>query len=248
MAKVNGVILYEGASQLDGAPIVVIATGIAKGSGNGKTGAMVQTWILRADINPVAAINNGADSSVCGDCKHRGELVTTKGMVRNKKRRCYVRVAQAPRSVWDGYRRGIYPRAWDSAMFADRLLRVGSYGDPAAVPYYIWDRALAETAGHTGYTHQWSRSPEFAAILMASCDTPEERLHAKFLGFRTFRVRSENDPVETREGICPASREAGHKTTCDRCKACGGQASKAKVDMVIIDHGPGSTARRKRAA
>ena len=43
MAQANGVILYEGPSMLDGAPIVVIATGIRTGSTNVKTGAMIQT-------------------------------------------------------------------------------------------------------------------------------------------------------------------------------------------------------------
>jgi hypothetical protein len=41
----NGVILWEGASAIDGAPIVVIATGLKRGSRNGKTGAQVQTFI-----------------------------------------------------------------------------------------------------------------------------------------------------------------------------------------------------------
>ena len=52
MPNPNGRILYEGPSMLDGAPIVVIATGFAERSGNDKTGAMIQTWILRADIPP----------------------------------------------------------------------------------------------------------------------------------------------------------------------------------------------------
>src|SRR3546814_4866747 len=46
-AKVAGVILYEGPSKLDGKPIAVIASGLAKASRNTKTGAMVQTYIIR---------------------------------------------------------------------------------------------------------------------------------------------------------------------------------------------------------
>ena len=48
-------IFYRGPSMLDGAPIVAIATD----SSNSKTGGMVQTWILRADIDPVTAARNG---------------------------------------------------------------------------------------------------------------------------------------------------------------------------------------------
>jgi hypothetical protein len=51
-SKFTGVILYQGASALDGAPIVVIANRIAAASTNSKTGAMVQTFIIRSDIDP----------------------------------------------------------------------------------------------------------------------------------------------------------------------------------------------------
>jgi hypothetical protein len=46
------IVLYRGPSLLDGSPIVAIAT---IGSTNVKTGPMVQTWILRADMNPLEA-------------------------------------------------------------------------------------------------------------------------------------------------------------------------------------------------
>jgi hypothetical protein len=43
--RVAGVILWQGASLIDGAPIVHVATAFA-GSDNDKTGVMVQTFIL----------------------------------------------------------------------------------------------------------------------------------------------------------------------------------------------------------
>jgi len=64
----NGRVLYEGPSMLDGAPIVVIATGFAERSGNAKTGSMIQTWILRADVPPHHAFSSEDGASVCGDC------------------------------------------------------------------------------------------------------------------------------------------------------------------------------------
>ena len=51
----NGVILYEGPSLLDGEPIVAILTGLRSSSCNRKTGAMLQTWIMRADVSPAEA-------------------------------------------------------------------------------------------------------------------------------------------------------------------------------------------------
>ena len=86
MAKLNGFILYEGASVLDGAPIVVIAT---MRTDNPKTGAMVQTWIIRSDIDPMAASKEGLDSSVCGNCPLRHSLGGA----------CYVTIFQAPLAI-----------------------------------------------------------------------------------------------------------------------------------------------------
>ena len=56
--------------RIDGAPIVVILTAL-NGSMNTKTGHMTQSYILRADIDPVKAARLGLDASICGDCQHR---------------------------------------------------------------------------------------------------------------------------------------------------------------------------------
>jgi len=110
----NGFIIYRGPSMLDGQPIVCIATGFAKGSTNTKTGAMIQTWIMRDDIKPVDAIHSGEDKSICGDCPHRGVIVNG----RNVKRPCYVAVWQAPRNVYETYKRGNYGTTVNSNLAA----------------------------------------------------------------------------------------------------------------------------------
>ena len=46
--KPTGYVIYDGPSLADGAPIIVIAT---IKSGNSKTGDMLQTWIIRKDID-----------------------------------------------------------------------------------------------------------------------------------------------------------------------------------------------------
>jgi hypothetical protein len=233
----NGVVLYEGPSMIDGAPIVCIATGINTDSTNGKTGALIQTWIMRADVSPLVAVRTGDDASVCGDCPERGRIVDGK----NVDRSCYVEIFQAPRNVWSTWKNRRYPSAWDASTFSGRAVRLGSYGDPAAVPYHVWREVLQQAAKHTGYTHQWSRFPELAAWCMASCDSESDRVRAKFLGFRTFRVMPQGAPLmDSREVRCPASKEAGAKTTCERCVACGGTSARAKVDMAIEVHGAAS--------
>ena len=107
MAKPNGYILWEGSSKLDGQPIVVIAT---MNSSNVKTGNMIQTWILRADINPVQAVNDGDDYSICGNCPHRKKSYVDDKGVDQSTRSCYVNVGQAPNSVYKAYKAGKYPR------------------------------------------------------------------------------------------------------------------------------------------
>jgi hypothetical protein len=234
----NGFIFYRGPSMIDGAPIVAIATGIAgRKSRNEKTGGgLIQTWILRDDMSPVDAVKAGADVSICGDCVHRGD-----GYGAN--RSCYVTVFQAPLVVWKSSRKGLYPELTAEAaadLLEGRMVRLGSYGDPAAVPFEVWQTMLARISAKTGYTHQWRKFPALKAFAMASCDTVADFEQAKAEGWRTFRVRAASEPVLPREVICPASKEAGAKTSCDACKACGGLTAKAKADIVIMAHGAAS--------
>lgn len=220
----SSTILYEGASLLDGKPIVVIAT---DSSSNRKTGGMVQTWIMRADIEPHTALKTGDDSSVCGDCPHR----PANGGA------CYVTVFQAPLAVYRAYKRGRYPKA-QAGQYTGRMVRIGSYGDPAAVPVEVWQDYTQGAAGVTGYTHQWRTADKrLADYCMASCDTPEERPQAKASGWRTFRVRLEVEQPQAGEVVCPASEEGGHKLTCDQCKACNGNLTNRRGDIVIMAHG-----------
>lgn len=234
----NGLILYRGPSLLDGAPIVVVATGLAKASANEKTGDMVQTWIMRDDVEPHAAVKTGDDASVCGQCPHRPALGGS----------CYVKTFQAPLSVFRAVGRGGYAVAEDLEAVADagagRMVRLGSYGDPAAVPVAVWEAFTSRAKGWTGYTHQWRTAPDaFKPLCMASADSEAEAVEARAAGWRTFRVRTADEAVTPKaEIVCPASAEAGYKTNCAACRACMGTASKAKASPVIIAHG--ATARR----
>jgi hypothetical protein len=234
----NGIIIWEGASELDGAPIMVVATGLSAASANVKTGALVQTWILRADIAPMEAVHAGADSSICGACPHRGTVVDG----RNVGRSCYVTVWQAPRNVYATTLRGRYARPSldeSRAMLAGMNVRLGAYGDPAAVPLAVWDSVLADAARGTGYTHQWRTcAPGFAAYCMASADSAEEAEEARAAGYRTFRVGTPAERiVKGAEFLCPASAEAGKVATCATCLACGGTRAPNRASVFIPVHG-----------
>jgi hypothetical protein len=225
----NGYVIYRGPSKLDGTPIVAIAI---TESHNSKTGNMVQSYILRDDVEPHIAIKDGRDAAICGNCKHRPFLGGA----------CYVVTYQGPLVVYRNFKAGKYPDlapAAVSALIAGRMVRLGAYGDPAAVPKGIWNDLLRQASGHTGFTHQWgAKGRVLKDICMASVDTPEERETAARAGWRTMRIRTADEPVGEREFVCPASKEAGYRKHCVTCGACDGAARGAnKGSVVIIAHG-----------
>ena len=224
----SGFVFFRGPSPIDGAPIVAIAT---LESRNFKTGDMVQTWILREDIAPLDAIKSGADRSICGNCRHRG--IT-----------CYVDVARAPSMVFDAYHRGQYIDLSDdpetvAMLIAQRIVRMGAYGDPAMVPIKQWRMLLAGSAGRTGYTHAWRRmwAQALKPYVMASVDSVKEQDIARAMGWRTFRVRTESEGLQVNEFACPASPEGGLRKQCITCKACDGADRPGKASATIIVHG-----------
>lgn len=235
MKKPNGMILWQGASRIDGAPIVAIVVGLSTNSTNSKTGAMLQTYIVRADMEPTEAIKSGKDASICGDCTHRGDGT-------GKARTCYVNVGQGAQSVWKAYKRGVYPIATaeqSAAIGTARVVRLGTYGDPAAVPVSVWENLTADATAHTGYTHAWRGiGAGYSHLLMASADSLADKVQAMAAGFRTFRVVMRGEVARVAgEAICPASAEAGKKLTCITCKACNGTATARKSSIVIQAHG-----------
>jgi hypothetical protein len=236
-ARLKG-LYWETTSELDGSPIVVIFTGIGRPSANEKTGAMVQAWILAADADPLETSRKGADGSICGSCPHRWSLGGA----------CYVTLHRAPLQIWRSWRAGAYERLdLDSPEHIRALrrapLRLGAYGDPAAVPGAFWARFFASIrpASWTGYTHQW-RDPRFLflrRIVMASCDAPADVDEARRAGWRTFRIKAQGDAPLPGEFSCPASAEGGFRLTCEACGACNGAMRGAgrKGSPVIDVHG-----------
>ena len=222
-------IIYNGPSLLDGKPIVVIAT---YSNRNTKTGKVVQTYILRSDINPLEASKTGQDFSICGSCPMRGEVTTDPKRKIAKGRKCYVNLGQGVLIVFKSYKRGVYKEGDPRTMGRDRFVRVGTYGDPAAVPSHVWDELLAECETWTAYTHQKPWRPDIA---MQSADSYGEAKAHWAAGRRTFRVIVDlGDIDKTNEALCPASKEAGRRVQCTACKLCKG-SSLAK-SIAIVEH------------
>jgi len=245
----NGVVLYEGPSMIDGRPIVVIVTGLDDDSDNLKTGAMLQSFIMRQDVSPSEAIKTGEDSSVCGTCIHRPLLAAETG-----EPRCYVTVFQAPRSVWQCWTRGGYRMATaaDRVLLSGLSFRFGTYGDPAAAPVEAWPNTPRK---RTGYSHLWQSevAAPYKAQVMASVDSGLEYLKARAAGWRSFRVEDNPyNPMMPGEIVCPASEEGGKRATCDTCGLCNGNPhegrSRVPASVRILDHSTKGRARNRRLA
>lgn len=238
MKMPNTVEVWRGASLLDGSPVVVLLSGLRSPSTNPQTTGMIQGYILRADIDPVAAIHSGADAGICGDCKHRG----TNGF---KGRACYVNVGQGPRSVWMAWDRGNVPSMYPHEV-AEKLpegfgFRMGAYGDPAAVCFTVWAPLVALQGFGTGYTHQW-RDPRFQYLkgfCMASCDTEAEVAEAEALGWRVYYVVAQGSAPPRAMRRCPSDPLLPAQVPCTVCQACDGLGSKHKGHRWLYAHGIG---------
>jgi hypothetical protein len=261
----TGYLLYEGPSAMDpSVPIAVIANCITSRSDNEKTGDMAQSFIIRTDMKPNIATKTKQDYAVCGCCPYAGN------------NGCYVSIKMVC-SVYAAYKRGSYVTATPEAVgsiVAARVrrgllsgFRCGSYGDPAAAPFEVWEpvvSAVRAAGGRTsGYTHQWSEryayagrtaDPRFRSLLMASAHGPVDELLARADGWRSFTVFEELEELE-RSGLamCPASKEAGYLKTCGSCgkqSACNGRKDldDRRSSMAIVVHGNPVTVNQAKKA
>ena len=233
-------ILYRGPSQINGAPIVVVALYRQTGT-NAKTGAMLQTYILPdSSLHIMDILRQGLDVAVCGGCPHR-YAYDAQGVAIPGTRTCYVNLGQGVRVVLQGVQAGRYVSVANqpdaiAELGRGRMVRLGTWGDPAAVPVHVWRNLLRDATGHTGYTHQW-RSERLAAplkgLVMASCETAQDVSKANAKGWGgTFRVLPVGSPVAP-QAMCPASAEAGKVATCADCGRCNG----AGGNVEIVAHG-----------
>ena len=224
----GSVLLYSGPSQIDGAPIIVVATSDSK---NEKTGKLIQTWIMRSDIDPKTATKTGHDTSVCGNCAHKPTNYKAADVPE-----CYVLSHKAPLSIYKAYHRGRY--CTDVSQLPDADIRFGSYGDPVAAPIEVWtgvkhslELMYNRKFKHTGYSHQWKEAyaQPYKGLLAASCDSVIDILAAYKLGWVPFAVSVDAIAYKAMQQIglaaCPASKERNYSKQCVDCMACSGSKS-----------------------
>lgn len=229
-------VAYRGPSLLDEGTIRVAVHSLQEGSKNRKLGRMAQVMIAPDDAAPHVAARRGTDRAVCGDCVHRPVNGGT----------CYTVLPLYFPEIWK--RTSALNADLDAACRAIRdcgfPLRIGSWGDPAAVPYEMLARLVnaargdSESPRHTAYTNSWRTGDgRLADMAMASVLSSEERDEAKSLGYRTFRIRTPDMPVLPGEMICPATLKRETPLTCSVCLACSGAESLVKKDIVVVGHG-----------
>lgn len=231
-----GFVLYQGRSLVGDGEIVCIAT---LESSNEKTGNMVQVWILPRNLDPLEAVQAGRNSGVCGTCPLQGEWNSEESKMEN--RVCYVNLGQAPKQVWRSYQAGRYPsflRTRDEVLLKNREIRLGAYGDPAALPTELVRYLATVGSGWTGYSHQlfWidqRRARALARYLMVSCHTPAQHAEARRRGWRSFVAI--HPKQERPEGAieCP---NYTHGVKCSDCQLCQGTSKNAR-DIFVVAHG-----------
>jgi len=187
---------------------------------------MAQVWVIRADQSPVDAVRSGDDKSICGTCPHRNARGGFTG------RSCYVRVHNAPMSVWEAYRRGRYKVVVPEA-FERQGIRWGAYGDPALLPEGLVKACNEVARFWTGYTHlhrqqwaQWARG-----VFMASVESGPQETEARARGWGTFRV-GRRDGSDHGSAVACSNEATG--MSCSECKLYDG----AERAIVVSAHGP----------
>jgi len=115
----------------------------------------------------------------------------------------------------------------------NKYVRFGTYGEPSLMPVDLVGNIIKGAKSWTGYTHQWSKKPEYAPYFMASTHTEYEETVASLIGYRSFVA----SPIPIAQFIsCPASEEMGFKSNCSKCGLCSGTMGKGSKSVIILEH------------
>jgi len=202
-------------------------------SKNSKLGDMVQVWIMPADEKPTDSINSGLQKAVCGSCWFASSKT------------CYVNPAPI-NSVYGAIQRGSYRELTNddaghqalAAALYGRFVRVGAWGDPAAMPWNLMASIVDSAKGHTSYTHQADHpnyDSRFNDVCMVSVESAKQAQRLQAVGVRTFRARTEFGQLTEAEIECPSVSSG---LNCDECRLCDGkEAKRGNVSISVPVHG-----------
>jgi hypothetical protein len=228
----RSLVIYRGPSRYNSQPVRAV---LVLKSKNSKTGDMAQLFVVPDNVAPHAAQATGDDASVCGECPLRPTLGGG----------CYVTTCQGPLSTWKATRYQPTAGAAEVAgALAGRSLRLGAYGDVAALPAWIAEWLYRAAGGRvTGYTHG-HRVLGLAGVehlrnkCMLSVESAEAAEAAHDQGWRTFRARPSGAPLSGSEIECPSDSRG---TKCEDCLLCRGTTVRARSIAIQVH---GTAARR----
>ena len=224
-------VVYQGPSAYGG-DCVAVVTGLGGRPSRNTKCPIPQLWILPAGEEPHTAQRSGCDASVCGTCELRPLVYASRKRagLPTPTHKCYVRTHEAPLSIARALARGSYESTdLNSACAAlhasGRPIRLGAFGDPAALPPWtvtaLLSAARSAGQGHTGYSHAWrlQGAQWLRQYVMASVSNPVDLASAELAGWRAFVAYSGPEPhwpLWTRRKVarCPGS--------CARCLLCSG--------------------------
>lgn len=176
------------------------------------------------------------DASNCLDCPYSGNSGT--GDCYTHKYQQYTGFLSQLRSI---KREHLTPFNEDKrtrilSLSEGRYVRFGTYGEPSLMDATLVSQMARIASTWTGYTHQWAKdwAKPYASWFMASVHTESEVELAGEIDYRSFLAKGKDDPVV---GVrCPASKEAGYKSTCEKCSLCSGILGKGKKAVSINVH------------
>lgn len=118
-------------------------------------------------------------------------------------------------------------------MSQDTFVRFGTYGEPSLHPIKMIEEMANVADNWTGYTHQWMRN-DLSKFFMASTHDIDGEIVARKQGYRSYiATESKLDGIVN----CPASKEAGFKSTCSKCGLCSGTlGTKSNKSIYILNH------------
>mgnify|MGYP003131554580 CR=1 FL=1 len=219
--NLKGISLGPTSSRLNHAKI---ETTLLLHSSNRKTGDCNHTLYLPQE-SIYEAIKTGSDESVCGGC----ELKPSKAGICYEDPRWISNVQKQEYPHIDDLSKG--QKAYLDLRLKYRLTRLGSMGDPASDTRHI---DMLTKHKSVGYTSQWrnKQHADLKSVCMASVHTPAGYDRANDNKWRTFRIKTEDEPLFKGEVLCPYP-----KKQCQDCGLCDGLKSPNKPNIAVNIHG-----------
>ena len=204
-----------------------VITGFKSKSTNRKTGGMIQTYLLDKKTLTSEPKVFGAK---CSDCP-----MVSKCYVNHDK----MSVRRTVKKLLNGEKTSYSFSTLEEVLplLKGERVRLGTYGDPSALPLQDMKKICETSDGWTGYTHFFKEiDSDYSKYLMASVESLSSELLAHALGYLTFRVLLKED--ETLE-VSKQSIQCLNITInrqCTDCLLCSGTSGRGKKSIYIEEH------------